>query len=144
MDCCCLNRPFDDQSDPIISLETEAIKSILELCYKGTFSLVTSDVLKFEIGKTPDIVKRERLKVLEGIAREQIKLSEHIINRAKHFEQLGIKPFDALHLACAESGADVFLTVDSKLLKKVKTIPDLKVEVYNPVDWIRKILSHEA
>jgi len=55
MDCCCLNRPFDDQTNPIIHLEAEAIKIILSLCEQKVFTLVSSEILKFEIEKTPDV-----------------------------------------------------------------------------------------
>ena len=29
MDCCCLNRPFEDQTNPIIHLEAEVIKIVI-------------------------------------------------------------------------------------------------------------------
>ena len=81
LDCCCLNRPFDDQSDPFIHLEAEAVKIILALCEKGFFEFLTSEVLKFEIEKTPEILRREKLKTLESIARKSIKLDEkHVLN----------------------------------------------------------------
>ena len=32
LDVCCLNRPFDDQSQPRIHLESEAILTILAQC----------------------------------------------------------------------------------------------------------------
>ena len=35
MDNCCLNRPFDDQSNMRIHLEAEAIKAIIILCEQG-------------------------------------------------------------------------------------------------------------
>jgi len=46
--------------------------------------------------------------------------------------------FDAVHLACAESGkADVFLTTDDRLLKLAKRLAKkLHVTVENPLDWM--------
>ena len=73
MDCCCLNRPFDDQTNPIIHLEAEAIKIILSLCEQKVFTLVSSEILKFEIEKTPDVLRKEKLKILEQLAQEVIK-----------------------------------------------------------------------
>lgn len=32
LDVCCLNRPFDNQSQPRIALETQAILTILSQC----------------------------------------------------------------------------------------------------------------
>jgi len=59
MDCCCLNRLFDNQSNPIVHLEAEAIKIVMSLCDRGIFTLVSSQILKFEIENTPDVLRRE-------------------------------------------------------------------------------------
>ncbi len=139
MDCCCLNRPFDDQTNPIVHLEAEAIKIIISLCEQGILTLVSSQILKFEIENTPDILRRERLKVLEETAKKTIKINEEIERRAKYFESLGIQSFDALHLACAEMEADILLTVDKRFLKKARKITDLKIEVKNPLEWIKEV-----
>ncbi len=139
MDCCCLNRPFDSQANPIVHLEAEAIKIIMSLCEQGIFTLVSSQILKFEIENTPDILRRERLKVLEKIAKKTIKINEQIERRATYFEKLGMQAFDALHLACAEMEADILLTVDKRFLKKARKITDLKIEVKNPLEWIKEV-----
>ena len=55
--------------------------------------------------------------LLENIAQKVIKIDNKIEERAKYFENLGVQAFDALHLACAEENADVFLTVDNKRFK---------------------------
>jgi hypothetical protein len=40
---------------------------------------------------------------------------------------LGIKPFDALHAACAIiADVDLFITTDDALLRKLQGYPDLK------------------
>ena len=143
MDCCCLNRPFDDQTNPIIHLEAEAIKIILSLCEQRVFTLVSSEVLKFEIEKTPDVLRKEKLKILEQLAQEVIKINDEIETRAKYFESLGIQPFDALHLACAERGADILITVDKAFLKKANKIRDLKIEIKNPIEWLKEVYYGE-
>jgi predicted nucleic acid-binding protein len=143
MDCCCFNRPFDEQSNPIVHLEAEAVKIILSLCEQGVFTLILSQILKFEIEKTPDILRREKLKSLEQIARSIIRIDEEIEKRAKHFEKLGLQSFDALHLACAEQESDIILTVDRKFLRNVKRIKDLKIEIKNPLDWIKEVYYGE-
>ena len=139
LDCCCFNRPFDDQSDPLVHLEAEAVKIILALCEREFFELVTSEVLKFEIEKTPDILRREKLKALEAIAKMTVRLGEEVVKRAKLFEEYGLKAVDALHLACAEQKAQVLLTVDRKFLKKARTLKGLKIEVKNPVEWLTEV-----
>ena len=49
LDTCCLNRPFDNQADARIHLETEAIRTILDLCEQGQWELLDSEVLALEI-----------------------------------------------------------------------------------------------
>ena len=144
MDCCCFNRPFDDQSDPLVHLEAEAVKIILALCEKEFFELVTSDTLKFEIEKTPDVLRVEKLKALESIARRNVKLDNIIVKRAKFFEGYGLKAVDALHLACAEQEAQVLLTVDRKFLKKARKIESLEIEIKNPIEWLTEVFDGES
>ena len=79
LDCCCLNRPFDDQSNPTVHIELEAIKIIISLCKRKIFTLVSSEILEFEINKTSDILRRERLKILESIAEERIKVLSQVM-----------------------------------------------------------------
>jgi predicted nucleic acid-binding protein len=60
--------------------------------------------------------------------------------RGEELEKLAFQTYDALHLACAESGrADVFLTTDDRLLRVAKRVAaSLKVRVANPLDWLRE------
>jgi hypothetical protein len=44
-----------------------------------------------------------------------------------------------MHLACAEPGAEVFLTVDDKFLKRARLIPDLNIQLANPLTWLPTI-----
>jgi hypothetical protein len=59
MDVCCLNRPFDDQSQDRIRIESEAILAILNKCLND-WALVGSEAIDYEIFKIPDdeIVKK--------------------------------------------------------------------------------------
>lgn len=56
---------------------------------------------------------------------------------------LGIKNFDALHLACAETKADIFLTTDDRLLNKVVSFQDIiKISIANPITWLINITAN--
>ncbi|MGK5093337.1 PIN domain-containing protein [Deltaproteobacteria bacterium TL4] len=123
MDNCCLNRPFDDQTNFRIHLEAEAIKIILNLCEQIQWKRVISEVNLFEIANTLDMSKRKELELLITISNQCIEINDEIQNKAKEFESYGLKAFDALHLACANTEVDVLLTVDDKFLKKSKNIP---------------------
>jgi hypothetical protein len=57
-DVCCLNRPFDDQTQDRIHLEAEAVLSIFNHSRKSGWSIIGSDAIEFEIEKMPDHDKR--------------------------------------------------------------------------------------
>ena len=132
LDNCCMNRLFDDQSDRRIRFESEAVKLILSLCEQRRWH----NVAQFEIDQIPDEDRRKKMQLLCRQSDDVITIDKSISARAKELEKKGIQAFDALHLACAEDGADVFLTVDDKLLKQALRIEDLKVPVNNPVVWL--------
>jgi len=61
--------------------------------------------------------------------------------RAAFFHQHGLKPFDSLHLALAEtSGVDIFLTTDDHLLRAAKKM-DVKIRVAHPVFWFMEVMN---
>lgn len=53
LDACCLNRPFDDQTQVRIRLEAEAILLILFQIYAYGWEWIGSEVLSYEIDQTP-------------------------------------------------------------------------------------------
>jgi hypothetical protein len=137
-DSCCLNRLFDDQTQPRIRLESEAVLLILSrIQTEETWRWIGSDILKFEIGQTPNVERRARTQALLLHIDKIVKSTEIEATRAKQFQALGIKSFDALHIACAETAeADVFLTTDDKLLRRVNNYQQLIiVKAVNPVSW---------
>jgi len=144
LDVCCLNRPYDDQSNYKIHLESEAVLTILSFCEEGKYTLINSEVIEFEIGETPDIVLRDQLYSIIGIAKTKILLNDNIVSRAKYFESMGINAFDALHLACAEDNADILFTVDNNFLKKANEIKGLRVTISNPLNWIIEVANVES
>lgn len=46
LDACCLNRPFDDQTQLQIRLETEAILDTISRCRSEEWELVSSTALE--------------------------------------------------------------------------------------------------
>ncbi len=60
LDVCCLCRPFDDQTQSRIFLESQAILEILQNC--GTrWILVISDLIRFELSQMPDKIKFQKV-----------------------------------------------------------------------------------
>ena len=118
LDVCCLNRPFDDQTQDRIHLESEAVIIILRHVRTGDWEWITSEVVTYEINKTPDRGRRQRVESLIRYADRHILLDATIVKRGLEIGKISFGAFDALHLACAEYGkADVFLTTDDKLLR---------------------------
>lgn len=140
LDACCLNRPFDDQSQDRIRLESEAVLLILGHIHRGDWRWISSEVLRFEIAGNPDAERRRRVEVLVASATESVPLDGRIELRGTELEGLGFSAFDALHLACAEqSEADVFLTTDDGLLRRAgRYRQEIRVDVENPLSWLNR------
>jgi hypothetical protein len=49
LDTCSLHRPLDNKAELRVSLESEAILAILALCESGQATLVSSDVMVFDV-----------------------------------------------------------------------------------------------
>lgn len=55
LDNCCLSRPFDDQTQDRIRLETEAILLILAHLYTRKWQWIASEVSMFEADQNLDL-----------------------------------------------------------------------------------------
>ena len=142
LDTCCLNRPFDDQNQNRIHMESEAIIIIMNKLHEDEWKWIGSEILDIEIENTPNIEKRHYLSKITEFIHESLKIEEKDLIRAKQLEKMGLKSFDAMHVACAERGkVDFFLTTDDKLLKLTnKTKNILNVKVSNPLTWLTEKL----
>lgn len=141
LDACCLNRPFDDQTQVRIRLEAEAVLMILARCETGDWEWIGSEALDWEIGQTPDPERLRRVRSLVAHAHHSIPIGPSEVERAQELETWGIAAYDALHLACAESGgAEVLLTTDDGLLRRSSArASELHVRVANPLTWLREV-----
>ncbi len=133
------NRPFDDQMEVRIRLETIAVFSILQKIKNGDFILLWSFMIEYENSLNPfDDVKLE-IDMASSLANKIITHNEEIYHVAKKFEPKGIKPRDALHLACALKGkADYFITCDDKIVKKASAL-GISLNVRNPIRFIEEM-----
>jgi predicted nucleic acid-binding protein len=116
---------------------------VSEICFYGTWKLIGSDDIEYEIAKTPDIIKRNKALNLYSIKKELIELNDDIEKRASEVQKHKLKPMDSLHFASAEyRNVDVLLTVDKDFIKYSKDInPPLKVE--NPINWFIKEIEND-
>ena len=129
------NRLFDDQSQVRIRLETIAIFSILQHIKRGDCRLLWSFVIDFENSLNPYQDNKTEIALLSALAGQWTGPDAHILELARLYEYQGIKPRDALHLACAvHAGADCFITCDDKLAKRGKLM-QLPIQILNPVEF---------
>ena len=145
LDACCLNRPFDDQTQPRIYLEAQAVLTILSQCQSETWKLINSSALIAELNQTPDLERLEIVKKLLSIAKIKVISSTFIENRAAQLQKLGFSSYDATHIASAQrSHADVFLTTDDRLFKKAQiNFQLINVKINNPVQWLAEVIQAE-
>ena len=135
LDNCTFNRPFDDQSHIRIRLETEAKLYVQEQIKNRTIELVWSYILEAENDNNPFEEKRVTIAKWKQLAVIDIEETELLIQRAKEFVKLGVKPKDALHVSSAIEGkADYFITTDDQLLKKLSQNNEIKT--INPLNII--------
>jgi len=138
LDVCALCRPFDDQGQMRIRLETDAVQLILGHVRAENLDLIVSRVHDIEIVAISDLAERTHLELmLHQIGKRvnpDLSLTRH---RAEEFVQQGFGPADAAHLAWAEqTGAD-FVTCDDRLLRRCRRIK-LGVWIGTPVAFCDK------
>lgn len=131
------NRPFDDQDNIKVRLETEAKLHIQEKIKQGELQLVWSFILDFENTNNPFYEKRLAIGKWEFLSHKKVMQNHQWIqDYAKTLVSEGIANKDAYHVACAVyAQADYFLTTDGKLLKKLLNNSDIKAS--NPTFFIQ-------
>ena len=100
LDTCSLQRPLDSRTQIRISLEAEAVLGIIALVEDGELELVSSDVLLFETRRNPRAERRAYATEVLDKANAFIEMNSSIRERSVELERNGLKPLDALHLAC--------------------------------------------
>ena len=135
LDNCCFNRPYDDQSQLVIKLETEAKIAIQERIKNGLYLLHWSYILDFENSNNPFIERKTEIKKWKELSVTDIGETDTIIDRMNKLCTLGIKTLDSLHISCSiEQNCSYFLTVDKGILKKAQYIKEIKV--LSPIEFI--------
>ena len=130
LDNCCLQRPLDDQTQPRIRVETEAVFAVLATVQGGEQSLLSSEALEYEVSRIPDEARRKDVLEVLALASERLQLTNISEALALTLEQKGMRAMDAIHLALASTAkADFFCTCEDRLFRKAKTISGLSCKV---------------
>lgn len=137
LDNCCFNRPFDDQSQMRVRLETEAKLAIQAEVRDGAVRLGWSNILDFENDSSPSEERKENIKIWRNFASVDTTESPEILNVAVDLVSQGFRKMDSLHLASAMAlQCDIFLTTDDGILKKRSKVD--KIKILNPVEYYAK------
>jgi predicted nucleic acid-binding protein len=137
LDTSIYNRPFDDQSQPKIYLETQAIILVFQMIDTKLVELVSSPVLSYENSRNPFANNQKAMAYYLEKATIFQRITPDIYHRAVVLQQQGIKEIDALHVACCEfSKSDYFLTCDKRLINRCQ---ELTIKVINPIDFILEV-----
>jgi len=135
LDNCCFNRPFDDQSQLTIWLETQAKLAIQQCIVSAQYELAWSYVLDYEIGISPFEERREKFMRWKTIARCYCDEAEPILREAERLVTQHLKVFDALHIASAMYlHCDYVITTDAKMLNKTVA----NIAIVDPIEFIRR------
>ena len=140
LDNCCFNRPFDDQSQIRIRIETEAKLKIQEEVRSGKIQLIWSYILDYENNRNPYIERKVRIHGWKKYAIQDIEENPELLKTANLLNQIGIQKIDSLHIACAVfAKCDYFLTTDDKILQRADQIDYIKIN--DPIDFIKEVMS---
>jgi predicted nucleic acid-binding protein len=133
-----MNRPYDDLTQARVWYETLALSFILSLVEFNEARLLHSLIHDMENDRTKNDRRREWVKACLnwGAVKPPLDFTRAIYDRAQQLELLGVKTFDALHLASAEAlNADAFLTYDDRLIRRYSGT----MRVENPTTFIARL-----
>lgn len=136
---CCYNRPYDDQSQLKISIETQSKLYIQNLIKDGKLDLVTSYMLRYECSKNPFAMRRNTIfEFINKYTYAYVGIDHKSLIEKKAYEIMntGIKFKDASHVASAIfANCEYFISTDIRLLKYKSN----EIKMVNPVDFIREV-----
>ena len=136
LDNCCFNRPYDNQNQLSVKLETEAKLSIQEMIKDKKLFLIWSFMLDYENSANTGKSKKESIYEWYNYAQEHVPFQLAIFQLAQKNVLHGFGKKDSIHLACAVIGkCEYFITVDKGILNKSSKIK--KIKILDPISFIR-------
>lgn len=141
LDLCCLKRPFDDQAQPRIAVETVAVLGILDAIESGHIKAVRSAAHDLENSRNTDQRRASAVAAWLGQLNPPQTTTASVLERVELLARSGIRQMDAFHLAWAEFfQADRFVTTDDKLISQAERLQDIiHMRVVNPVSLIPEL-----
>lgn len=143
LDNCSYNRPYDDQKQMRIHLETQAKLHIQDMIRQKKLELVTSYILDYENSNNRSLQKKMAIeKFMKEYATFYVSNRNESTIRgcADEIMKTGIKEKDAYHVACAiMAECKYFITTDDRLLKYQSE----KIILVTPGEFIRRMEEDE-
>jgi len=138
LDNCTLNRPFDDQSQARIRLETEAKLCLQEQVRKREIELAWSYILDFENAANPFNDRQTAIGKWKDCAVCDVGETASLLRMAEDLGDAGLKASDALHVACAIAAkCDHFVTADDRIIGKCAGLTE--ITVIDPTALVREL-----
>ena len=91
LDVCCLNSPFDDQTQERIRLEAEAVMLILNRCQNTQWQILGSEVIDDELEQTPAGERKRQMMLWASLAITRISITEQVKSGGRQLAALGFK-----------------------------------------------------
>ena len=138
LDNCSFNRPFDDQGQIRIRVETEAKLFVQDQVQSGFLDLAWSYMLDYENSANPFDERRSAIAAWKRYAIDHVQGSETVVNRAEEMVRTRkLLNMDALHVACAiEAQCDYYITTDDELIRKMSNHD--QITVLDPTAFVRE------
>jgi predicted nucleic acid-binding protein len=123
LDASALCRPFDDQNQMRIRLETDAVMLILAHVRSKALTLVASPAHTVELSAIEALSEREQAQaLLDQLGTRGAFDLARARRRTEELIRQGLGIADAAHLALAESLGSDFVTCDDRLLRQCRRV----------------------
>ncbi len=139
LDMCCYNRPYDDQTQLKVAMETQSKLYIQALIKESRLELIVSYMLRYECGNNPFEMRRKAIfDFMHQNAHEYVGI-EHkaeIETKAAEIMRTGVKFKDACHVAAAlYAKCDYFISTDNRLLKYQTD----QIKMVTPIEFVMEM-----
>lgn len=143
LDVCCYNRPYDDQSQLRVAMETQSKLHIQGLIKEGKLELVGSYIVDYEVSQNPYEMRKQaivqfvqnNMTAYVGAERDEV-----VRPIADNIMKTGVKEKDAYHLAAAiYAGCEYFISTDIRLLKYETD----RIKLVTPIEFVTETEGEE-
>ena len=139
LDMCCYNRPYDDQEQLKVAIETQSKLHIQTLVKDKKSELIVSYMLRYECSNNPFEMRRNVIFDYMNKNAYAYVGDEHkavIEEKASEIMKTGIKFKDACHVASAIfAKCEYFISTDIRLLK----YKNEEIKMVTPVEFIMEM-----